>query len=189
MLNAAALKKRFLQALKDRQNVTQAAIAVACVVSPQAVTAWKSTGQIDAKHFPTLARILGKPLEYWHGTESATVVALPSQSAGRSDPSMRFAGALADELVKLRVMDRDSPHYWDVVSAAQKSFQKALESEVPDNMVDFAGKLAAPITEETSDVERRNDAGNGPHSGGKDRKAVGKSGGAKRKPKTPADRP
>jgi phage repressor protein C with HTH and peptisase S24 domain len=66
---AELLRKRLAQAFADKPGMTQAALAEVCGVTPQAVSGWKKTGQVDPKHFPTLVKAFGKPLEYWHGAQ------------------------------------------------------------------------------------------------------------------------
>ncbi len=45
--------------------ITQTAVAEHCGVTKQAVQGWLRNGRIDKKHLSTLARITGRPLEWW----------------------------------------------------------------------------------------------------------------------------
>lgn len=51
----------------DDAGLTNTRLASACNVSVQAVGGWKRTGRINKKHFPTIARLTGKPVEWLMG--------------------------------------------------------------------------------------------------------------------------
>lgn len=73
MIEHPTLRERLKDAIDEApQRLTQAMIAAECQVTTQAVGGWLRTGRVDKRHFPTLARLTGKPLAYFHGQDPST---------------------------------------------------------------------------------------------------------------------
>ena len=64
VLDAKELGKRITRAM-DEAEVSGAALAAACKVSPQAVSGWRRTGRIGKRHLTTLALLTSRPVEYF----------------------------------------------------------------------------------------------------------------------------
>lgn len=78
MLDSKEIGRRIKKAMDEAEPpVTGATLAAACGVSPQAVSGWRRTGRVHKAHLTTLARITGKPVEYFvaesvpNGTKNA----------------------------------------------------------------------------------------------------------------------
>jgi transcriptional regulator with XRE-family HTH domain len=66
MLDAAKLAKRIREAMDGMEPpLTGRALAVACGVTDQAVSAWRKTGRIHKKHLQKLAELTGKSLDFF----------------------------------------------------------------------------------------------------------------------------
>jgi hypothetical protein len=50
-----------------KPRVTSAALADACHVTAQAVNGWRKTGRVAKRHLGTIAKLTGRPLEYFLG--------------------------------------------------------------------------------------------------------------------------
>ena len=64
MHDANDLAAKLRLALVDA-GVTDAALAKACKVSPQAVTGWKRTGRIHKRHLAKISELTGKPVTWF----------------------------------------------------------------------------------------------------------------------------
>ncbi|WP_420889291.1 S24 family peptidase [Cupriavidus gilardii] len=62
-----------LQDLIDSGQVDPAQLAAECGVTRQAISGWIRTGKIAKDHLPVLARLSGKPLEWWLGAHIPTI--------------------------------------------------------------------------------------------------------------------
>ncbi len=177
MLESPDLKKRFLKALKDRPDVKQTHIAKAAGVTAQAVNGWKSTGQIDPRHFPVLVQLLGKPLEYWHGTavapermrvsDSAAVAYLPaSQSMTPTVENMSLAVEVTRYWIDFHGLQGAVEDHIPLLAMAHELVIEVRRSGAPGTVLDLSKKLAARLREEKADDgERGAGAGSGGTSG------------------------
>lgn len=64
-MNSAERMREKLGEVLRSGDVSQSDIARACNVTRQSVNSWKTTGRIDKRHLPTLARLSGRPLTWW----------------------------------------------------------------------------------------------------------------------------
>lgn len=72
MLTGKELARRLKSAIKDA-GLTQAMIAEACGVTPQAVHEWLKTGRIAKWHLSTVANLVHKDLDYFLSDAKSTL--------------------------------------------------------------------------------------------------------------------
>lgn len=66
--DAEDLAERFRRAMDDHEPpIAGSEIAIACKVTPQAVSGWRKDGRIAKKHLQQIAAITEKPVEYFLG--------------------------------------------------------------------------------------------------------------------------
>lgn len=66
VLKSADIGKRIKMAMDEADPpVTGTDLSNACGVTPQAVSGWRSTGRVGKRHLTTIARMTGKPVEYF----------------------------------------------------------------------------------------------------------------------------
>lgn len=143
MLDAKELSKRLVTSMEEaRPRVTSAALAHACGVTDQAVNGWRKNGRIAKRHLATIARITGKPLEYFLGSTAGTGMSYGLQ--------LQLEEAMA--IKKLREGNQDWRRYVlglaMVEGSAQALLLQTMRQAVPDYKVEQAyGKppeLGAP---------------------------------------------
>jgi len=64
VLDAKELSRRIIRAM-DEADISGAALAAACKVTPQAVSGWRRTGRIGKRHLTTLSLLTGRPVEFF----------------------------------------------------------------------------------------------------------------------------
>lgn len=68
MIDAQEFRRRLLVAMDEaKPRVTSTALAEACGVTDQAVNGWRKTGRVAKRHLGTIAKLTGRPLEYFLG--------------------------------------------------------------------------------------------------------------------------
>jgi transcriptional regulator with XRE-family HTH domain len=66
VLKSVEIGVRLKKAMEEAEpQVSGADLAHACKVSPQAVSGWRRTGRFSKRHLPTIARLTGRPVEYF----------------------------------------------------------------------------------------------------------------------------
>jgi transcriptional regulator with XRE-family HTH domain len=66
MLDSKEMARRIKMAMDEaKPPITGADLAEACGVTPQAVSGWRSTGRLGKRHLMTIARLTGRPVEYF----------------------------------------------------------------------------------------------------------------------------
>lgn len=139
MLDANELRRRLIDAMDLAQpKVSSAAMASACHVTAQAVNGWRKTGRIAKRHLATIARLTGKPLEYFLSAERG-VIASHGLTLGIEE---------ADAVKRLRDGDPHWRRYVLGLAMVERSQQELLlltmRQAVPDYRVEAALK-SSPV--------------------------------------------
>jgi transcriptional regulator with XRE-family HTH domain len=146
MLDAQELRRRLVLAMDQATpKVTSAAMATECRVTPQAVNGWRSTGRIAKKHLPKIAKLTGRPLEYFLEEEPAPA---PAQGA-----MYRLAIEEAEAIKRLRDGNPDWRRYVLGLAMVERTQQDLLlntmRQAVPDSKVERAYGQAPHVGEKT----------------------------------------
>lgn len=99
MLSTAEKMAAKLAEAISHPKIPQTTIAEACGVTKQAVQGWLKNGRIDKGHFAALARVTGRPLEWWFDAETgrSSPTKLRSFVAKQSLEKLATLGAKLDE--------------------------------------------------------------------------------------------
>lgn len=134
MLDAQDLRRRLVAAMdKADPRVTSAALAKECGVTPQAVNGWRTTGRVAKRHLATVAKLTGKPLEYFLGDTNGAIAASHGLKLGIEE---------AEAIKRLRESHQDWRRY--VLGLAmvdrreQELLLKTMQQAVPDYRVEQA---------------------------------------------------
>jgi hypothetical protein len=117
---------------ETKPRVTSAALADACHVTAQAVNGWRKTGRVAKRHLGTIAKLTGRPLEYFLG-ESADPGATLWLKLGIEE---------GEAIKRLRDGDPDWRRYVLALAMVQGSEQalllRTMRQAVPDYKVEQA---------------------------------------------------
>jgi hypothetical protein len=66
MLDAREIAKRLREAMDEaKPPIRGSDLAIACGVTPQAISGWRETGRLAKRHLPTISRVTGRSVEYF----------------------------------------------------------------------------------------------------------------------------
>jgi len=133
MLDAQELRRRLIAAMDEaKPRVTSAALAEACDVTAQGVNGWRKTGRLAKRHLSTIAKLTGRPLEYFLGDDGSNGVVF----------GLKLGIEEAEALKRLREGDPDWRRYVLALAMVQGSEQalllRTMRQAVPDYKVEQA---------------------------------------------------
>lgn len=135
MLDATELASRLRVAMDHHHPpVTSAAVATECKVTPQAVAGWRKTGRMAKRHLQKIAKLTGRPLEYF----------LEDQHLARQNQ----ASYLTDDEAALVQAYRAALPRWKLTLKHMLLVSPERQDEVAEALLILIAKIAAePVSD------------------------------------------